>query len=74
MEALDAIEQLTSKAVIWTVLIECDAAAGAKTWDVVLSDDHARKGRGRGAHLTAAMQAALIDLNAHCGGQIRSFL
>jgi hypothetical protein len=74
MREIAAIEELTARGIIYTVLIECEAAIGGKTWEVVLSDNHARKGRGRGKTLEDASALALAQLNGACGGQISRYL
>jgi hypothetical protein len=71
---IEKLEELTSKAVLWTVLIECEAASGGKSWEIVLSDGHGRKGRGKGETLEIAGKAALLGLNINCGGQLRRYL
>lgn len=75
MNPISALEELTTKGILSTVLVECEAGPGGKMWEVVLSDNHGRKGRGISAeYLDTAIVVALRELNGRCGNQLRRYL
>ena len=73
------IEKLVTDNLVWTVscqyrTIVRDEGIATRLWVVLLNDNHARTGQGKGKTIEEAAVEALNDLNNNCGGQIQNYI